>query len=86
MARNNWASLREMDLQLTLASRRITSDNATEFGAFQQSWRDSSGVRMAEFGRYFTFLVRKDDGSWRMDRFFSFEDSTRTLGPRRTDR
>jgi ketosteroid isomerase-like protein len=77
MARSNWASLNDMDLRLTVENRRVAPDHATEFGAFQQSWRDSSGVRMTEFGRYVTFLVRQQDGSWRMDRFFGFEDSTR---------
>lgn len=77
MARDNWASLRDMDLRLSVSSRRVASDHATEFGAFEQSWRDSSGSRMTEFGRYVSFLLRQADGSWRMDRFFGFEDSTR---------
>ena len=76
MARSNWASLRDMDLRLNVSNRRISPDHATEFGAFQQSWSDSSGVRNTEFGRYVAFLVRQADG-WRMDRFFGFEDSTR---------
>jgi ketosteroid isomerase-like protein len=79
MARENWASLRDMDLHLTVATRRVAPDHATEFGAFEQSWRDSSGARMAEFGRYVSFLVRQENGRWRMDRFFGFEDSTRRL-------
>jgi ketosteroid isomerase-like protein len=78
MARSNWASLSDMDLALTVSARRVGPDHATEFGAFQQSWRDSSGVRMTEFGRYVTFLVRHADGGWRIDRFFGFEDSTRS--------
>jgi ketosteroid isomerase-like protein len=77
MARDNWASLRDMDLRLSVSSRRVASDHATEFGAFEQSWRDSSGSRMTEFGRYVSFLLRQADRSWRMDRFFGFEDSTR---------
>src|ERR1041384_2360631 len=77
MARNNWASLSDMDLRLTVSARRVAPDHATEFGAFAQSWRDSRGVRMTEYGRYVTFLLRQQDGSWRMDRFFGFEDSTR---------
>jgi len=80
MARGNWASLNDMDLRLTVATRRLAPDHATEFGAFQQSWRASSGIRMTEFGRYVAFLLRQADGSWRMDRFFGFEDSTRS-GP-----
>jgi hypothetical protein len=79
MAKNNWASLRDMDLGLTVSSRRIAIDHATEFGAFTQSWSDSSGARTAEYGRYVSFLVRQPDGSWRMDRFFGFSDSTRPL-------
>jgi uncharacterized protein (TIGR02246 family) len=77
MARSNWASLNDMDLRLIVSSRRVAPDHATEFGAFEQSWRDSKGGRMTEFGRYVTFLVRKNDGTWLIDRFFGFEDSTR---------
>ena len=82
MARSNWASLNDMDLRLTVANRRVAADHATEFGAFEQSWRDSSGVRNTEFGRYVSVLVRQKDGSWRMDRFFGFEDSTRATPKR----
>ena len=77
MARSNWAALRDMDLRLTVATRRFAPEHATEFGAFEQSWRDSSGVRMTEFGRYVAVLLRQGDGTWQMDRFFGFEDSTR---------
>ena len=77
MARPNWASLPEMDLSLAVSSRRIAANHATELGAFQQSWRDSSGGRMTEFGRYVTVLARGADGDWRIDRFFGFADSTR---------
>ena len=77
MARSNWASLKDMDLRLTVSARRVAPDHATEFGGFEQSWRDSSGMRRTEFGRYVAFLLRQADGSWRMDRFFGFEDSTR---------
>jgi ketosteroid isomerase-like protein len=83
MARSNWLSLRDMDLRLDVASRRFASDHVTEFGAFTQSWSDSSGARMAEFGRYVALLARQTDGSWRMDRFFGFEDSTRQAAPPR---
>ena len=79
MARDNWASLRDMDLKLKVTARRIASDHATEFGAFEQSWRDSAGARMTEFGRYVEIVVRQRDNTWRIDRFFGFEDSTRSL-------
>jgi ketosteroid isomerase-like protein len=79
MARSNWATLADMDLRLTVSSRRVAPDHATEFGAFEQSWSDSSGARMAEFGRYVAFLVRQEDRTWRMDRFLGFEDSTRQI-------
>jgi uncharacterized protein (TIGR02246 family) len=79
MARSNWASLNDMDLQLTVSSRQVMSDRATEFGAFQQSWRDAKGVRMTEFGRYVTLLARQGDSGWRIERFFGFADSTRPL-------
>jgi|SRR5438105_6726205 len=77
MARDNWAAERDVDLRLSVSSRRLASDNATEFGAFQQLWTDSSGARMTEYGRYVAFLVRQADHGWRIDRFFGFEDSTR---------
>ena len=81
MARDNWSSLRDMDLVLTVASRRLAADHATELGAFQQSWTDSAGGRMTEYGRYVTVLARQKDGGWLMDRFFGFEDSTRGPAP-----
>lgn len=77
MARSNWAELADMDLRLTVSTRRIAGDHATEIGAFEQSWRDASGARMTEYGRYASILARAGDGSWRMDRFLGFEDSTR---------
>jgi hypothetical protein len=78
MARDNWAALRDMDLRLTVATRRVAPDHATELGSFEQSWSDSTGARHTEFGRYATILVRQSDGRWLMDRFLGFEDSTRT--------
>src|SRR5919112_2000970 len=75
MAEANWAALRDMDLRLTVSTRRVAPDHATEFGAFEQAWSDSSGVRMTEFGRYVAVLVRQKDGRWLMDRFFGFADS-----------
>jgi ketosteroid isomerase-like protein len=77
MARNNWATLRDMDLRLDVASRRITGSSATEFGAFQQAYTDSTGARFVEYGRYVASNLRQRDGRWLMDRFFGFEDSTR---------
>src|SRR5439155_6127424 len=51
MARDNWAAERDVELRLTVATRRLAADHATEFGAFEQSWRDSAGVQRTEFGR-----------------------------------
>lgn len=82
MAASNWASLRDIDLRLHVSTRRVGADHATEFGAFEQSWRDSAGVPMTEYGRYVALLLRQRDGSWRMDRFAGFADSTRPLPPR----
>jgi ketosteroid isomerase-like protein len=79
MARGNWTSLKDMDLKLTVSSRRIAADHATEFGAFEQSWNDSAGARMTEYGRYVTLLARQADNKWLIDRFFGFEDSVRTV-------
>jgi hypothetical protein len=79
MARNNWASLRDMELRLDVAHRRTAPDHVTEFGAFQQAYADTSGARSIEYGRYVAVLVPHSDG-WRMDRFFGFADSTVKAG------
>jgi ketosteroid isomerase-like protein len=78
MARDNWTAERDVDLRLDVGNRRLGPDHATEFGAFQQSWTDTAGARMTEYGRYVAVLLRQKDGAWRMDRFFGFEDSTRS--------
>jgi ketosteroid isomerase-like protein len=79
MARTNWATLGEMDLVLDVANRRIAANHATEFGAFRQVYRDANGARMTEFGRYVALLTKQPDGTWLMDRFFGFSDSTRPV-------
>ena len=78
MARSNWAAITEMDLALDVDARRIVAEHATEFGAFRQSYRDTSGARYTEYGRYVALLTRRADGRWLMDRFFGFSDSTRS--------
>ncbi|HYN81918.1 MAG TPA: DUF4440 domain-containing protein [Gemmatimonadaceae bacterium] len=83
MVRTNWIALKDMDLQLNVSSRRIAANHATEFGAFQQSWSDSSGARVTEFGRYVTILARGADGGWKIDRFLGFADSTRSVAQAR---
>lgn len=76
MVRGGWASIDSMDLKLDVASRRFASDHATEFGAFQQSFRDPKSAHMIEFGRYVIVFARQPDNSWLIDRFFGFSDST----------
>ncbi|HEV8398239.1 MAG TPA: nuclear transport factor 2 family protein [Gemmatimonadales bacterium] len=78
MAQDNWASLKDMDLRLIVATRRFAPNHATEFGAFEQSYTEATGKRSIEYGRYVAVLVPVD-GRWRMDRFFGFEDSTRAV-------
>lgn len=77
MARDGWKSLDDLALKIIVSSRRVASDHATEFGAFEESWRDPKGLRMTEFGRYVAYLVRQPDNTWVMDRWAGFEDSTR---------
>lgn len=77
MARGNWATLSDMQLDLDVSSRRISGDHATEFGAFALSYTDDKGARSTEFGRYASAFARQEDGSWLMDRFLGFADSTR---------
>ena len=81
MVRSGWAPLKDMDLKLIVSSRRLAPTHATEFGAFEQSWTDSAGARMTEFGRYVTLLAR-GDSAWLIDRFFGAEDSVRSAPKR----
>jgi ketosteroid isomerase-like protein len=79
MARENWKALADMDLKLTVASRRFAADHATEIGAFEQSYTDAKGKRMIEYGRYVTVFAKQPGGGWLMDRFFGFADSSRAV-------
>jgi ketosteroid isomerase-like protein len=78
LARDGWKPLDDLALRIVPHSRRIGADHATEFGAFEESWRDSTGGRKIEFGRYAEVLARQPDGTWLIDRFLGFEDSTVT--------
>jgi ketosteroid isomerase-like protein len=78
LARDGWKPLNDLELKVIPSARSIGVDHATEFGAFEESWRDSTGARKVEFGRYAELLVRQPDGSWLIDHFFGFEDSTTT--------
>ena len=78
LARDGWKPLDDLELKVIPSSRRIGVDHATEFGAFEESWRDSTGARKVEFGRYAEVLARQPDGSWLIDHFLGFEDSTVT--------
>lgn len=79
LAQDSWASLKDIDLRVTVATRRLAAGHATEFGAFEESYTDATGKRMTEFGRYVTALARQSDGRWLVDHFFGFEDSTRAV-------
>jgi ketosteroid isomerase-like protein len=83
MARELWPALPDLQLKVIVGSRHIAPDHATEFGAFEESWRDSSGGRTTEYGRYVALLARQRDSSWLLDRWFGFEDSTRRAAPLR---
>jgi ketosteroid isomerase-like protein len=82
LGRDNMA-LDSLAIRITPSSRRIAADHATEFGSFVETWTDSTGARKAEYGRYAQTLARQPDGSWLIDHFFGFEDSTATLGGER---
>jgi ketosteroid isomerase-like protein len=85
MARENFAPLDDLVIRFTPAVRRFAPDHATEYGAFEESWNDSTGARKAEYGRYAETLARQPDGSYLIDHFLGFEDSTATLSPARAD-
>lgn len=76
MVRTMWSAEREVELALRVSARRLADGHATEFGAFEQTWRDSAGVLRTEYGRYASLLARDTTGTWRLDRFLGFEDST----------
>jgi len=78
LARDGWKPLDDLALVVRPSTRRIGAETATELGAFEESWRDSTGARKIEYGRYAEVLARQPDGSWLIDRFFGFEDSTVT--------
>jgi ketosteroid isomerase-like protein len=80
MARDNWKTLNGLKLDITVASRYVAPDHATEFGAFRETWRDSSGAQISEYGRY-AEVLKPDSGGWKIHHFFGFEDSTRTQKP-----
>ena len=77
MAREVWAPLRNIELRITVASRHIAGDHATEFGAFEESWDGDSAKRHTEYGRYVS-TFRRQHGEWRMHQWLGFEDSTRS--------
>lgn len=79
MARGLWATQRDLELRVHVASRTMQGPRATEFGAFELSWNDTTGVRRTEYGRYASVLVRQPDRSWRMARWLGFEDSVRVV-------
>jgi uncharacterized protein (TIGR02246 family) len=78
MAAELWPPLPELKLRVITTTRRLASDHATELGSFEESWRDSTGGRTTEFGRYAAVFARQRDGSWLFDRWFGFSDSTHT--------
>jgi ketosteroid isomerase-like protein len=78
LARDGWKPLDDLALRVIPSKRFIGADHATEFGAFEESWRDSTGARKTEYGRYAEVLARQPDGSWLIDHYFGFEDSTAT--------
>src|SRR2546425_12045379 len=51
IARSNWASPQDMYLRPTGPTRPAAPSHPAPFGASQQPWRDSSGVRMPEYSR-----------------------------------
>ncbi len=78
MAKELWPGLDDLNLKVIATSRHLAEDHATEFGAFEESWRDSTGKRTTEYGRYATYMTRQPDKTWLIDRWLGFEDSVRT--------
>ena len=77
MATDIWTGERDVELRVRPTTRRVAPDHATEWGAFEQAWTDSAGKRQVEYGRYVTAFAKQPSGSWRIDRWLGFEDSTR---------
>jgi len=78
MATELWPPLVDLQLRIVAGTRRLAPEHATEFGGFEESWRDSTGARVTEYGRYAALFARGKDGGWLIDRWFGFSDSTHT--------
>jgi ketosteroid isomerase-like protein len=74
--REIWAHRRDLRLSLQVSELRIHADRAYEFGSYEESWLDSQGTQLTEFGRYVTAYARETDGQWRIARTFGFTDLT----------
>ena len=81
MAGAIWAPQRDVALRVRVTARHVGAAHGSEFGAFEQDWRDTAGVRWTEYGRYASVAVRGADGRWRLHRWLGFEDSTRRARP-----
>lgn len=76
--REVWAARREMRLSLQVADLRVHADRAYEFGSYEETWIDTRGSRVTEFGRYVTAYARSGEGPWRIARTFGYSDLTAT--------
>ena len=74
--REVWAARRELRLSLQVGDLRVHADRAYEFGTYEETWIDTRGSRVTEFGRYVTAYARAGDGGWRIARTFGYSDLT----------
>ena len=79
MANELWPPLADLQLKIIAGTRRLAPEHATELGSFEESWRNSTGGRTTEYGRYAAVFARQKDGSWLIDRWLGFSDSTHTI-------
>ena len=72
--REIWAARRELRLSLEVSELRLHADAAYEFGTYEETWIDSRGTTVTEFGRYVTAYSLERDGQWRIARTFGFSN------------
>jgi ketosteroid isomerase-like protein len=74
--REVWAARRELRMSLQVSELQVHADRAYEFGSYEETWIDSQGSRVTEFGRYVLAYAMERDGQWRIARTVGYSDFT----------
>src|SRR5207249_4197432 len=63
-----WAKRQNLHLSLQVSELQIHAERAYEFGSYEETWIDSQGRQVTEFGRYVAAYSHEADGEWRIAR------------------